>query len=106
VRRSPFGSVADGRLSFCEQEHPQAWTRVDDILEKTQHEQSKFFVSSPPLFMILVRGAVHPWGMLATLSTSELEPPVTGGDDGARAGSQHAGEVREGTLEGASSGPA
>jgi hypothetical protein len=25
------------------QEHPQSWTRVDTILEKTQCEQSKFF---------------------------------------------------------------
>lgn len=25
------------------QEHPQSWTRVDSILEKTQCEQSKFF---------------------------------------------------------------
>ena len=27
------------------QEHPQAWTRVDTILETTQCDQSKFFVS-------------------------------------------------------------
>ena len=27
------------------QEHPQAWTRVDTILEATKYDQSKFFVS-------------------------------------------------------------
>jgi len=29
------------------QEHPQAWTRVDTILEATKCDQSKFFVSPP-----------------------------------------------------------
>lgn len=28
------------------QEHPQAWTRVDTILESTKCDQSKFFVRS------------------------------------------------------------
>lgn len=27
------------------QEHPQAWSRVDGILEQTKCDQSKFFVS-------------------------------------------------------------
>jgi hypothetical protein len=27
------------------QEHPQAWSRVDTILEQTKCDQSKFFVS-------------------------------------------------------------
>lgn len=29
------------------QEHPQAWSRVDTILEQTKCDQSKFFVSIP-----------------------------------------------------------
>jgi len=28
------------------QEHPQAWSRVDTILEQTKCDQSKFFVST------------------------------------------------------------
>jgi hypothetical protein len=31
------------------QEHPQAWTRVDTILEATKCDQSKFFVRAPQL---------------------------------------------------------
>lgn len=37
------------------QEHPQAWTRVDTILEATKCDQSKFFVRASYLLIAHAR---------------------------------------------------
>mmetsp|Transcript_33911 Transcript_33911/g.66171 ORF Transcript_33911/g.66171 Transcript_33911/m.66171 type:complete len:1090 (+) Transcript_33911:310-3579(+) len=42
------------------QEHPQSWTRVDTILEKTQCEQSKFFALATLEYCVKYRWKVLP----------------------------------------------
>lgn len=101
------------------QEHPQAWSRVDTILEQTKCDQSKFFVSSVChlavaadlviFFFSLGRG-----GLLVGTDLVELEWEPhemmrlwSPSHDVCKCpGSRYFGDVRETAVEGVAAGSA
>jgi len=62
------------------QEHPQAWSRVDGILEQTKCDQSKFFVSISLSLTLLLLYLVFACSASRAFIKTHRRPPFAAPD--------------------------